>query len=168
MDAQHAGKENKYKLEKGGVKYTLLPLTDKQPKTQKVEGKSFLTITQAEKEVIEDLKESRVIHALVVKNAREDVYREEVLASVKGVLEEFKEVVPKDLPEGLLPLRDIQHHIDLVPGASFSNLLHYRMSPKETEVLQEKVQELLDKGFIRDSMSPCAVLALLTPKKDGS
>ena len=82
MDAQHAGKENKYKLEKGGVKYTLLPLTDKPPKTQKVEGKSFLTITQSEKEVIEDLKESRVIHALVVKNAREDVYREEVPETV--------------------------------------------------------------------------------------
>ena len=55
---------------------------------------------------------------------------------VKRILEEFSGILPKDLSEGLPPVRDIQHYINLIPSASIPNLPHYRMNPKEGEILK--------------------------------
>ena len=72
------------------------------------------------------------------------------------------------MPDGLPPLRGIEHQIDFVPGAQIPNRPAYRSNPEETKELQRQVDELLSKGLIRESMSPCAIPVLLVPKKDGT
>ena len=88
--------------------------------------------------------------------------------AVTNILQEFVDVFPQDVPPGLPPVRGIEHQIDLIPGASLPNRAPYRTNPEETKEIQRQVQELLDKGYIRESLSPCAVPVILVPKKDGT
>ncbi|GKF28529.1 hypothetical protein Tco_0094871, partial [Tanacetum coccineum] len=62
------------------------------------------------------------------------------------VVKDFPEVFPDDL-SGLLPIREIEFRIELIPGAT---------------------PELQDKGFIRPSSSPWKAPVLFVKKKDGS
>ena len=75
---------------------------------------------------------------------------------------------PSEIPAGLPPIRGIEHQIDLIPRASLPNRAPYRTNPEETKEIQRQVQELLDKGYVCESLSPCVVHVLLVPKKDGS
>ena len=83
------------------------------------------------------------------------------------MLQEFSDIVVDDLPDELPPKRSISHHIEFIPGASLPNKAAYRMSPKENKEIRKQVQELLDKGLIRESLSPCRVSSVLAPKKGG-
>ncbi|GJU20932.1 transposon ty3-I gag-pol polyprotein [Tanacetum coccineum] len=59
-------------------------------------------------------------------------------------------------------MRERQHCIDFVPCSILPpNKAAYRMSLKEHEELQCQVDELLKKGVLQESKSPCAVPALL-------
>jgi hypothetical protein len=71
------------------------------------------------------------------------------------------------LSHSLPPIRSISHHIDLIPRSSLPNKEAYRLTPQENEVVKRQVQDLMDKGLVRESLSPCVVLTVLSPKKDG-
>jgi hypothetical protein len=41
------------------------------------------------------------------------------------------------------------------------------LTPSQNEEVKHQFQELLDKGLVRESLSPCTVTTVLSPKKDG-
>uniref|UniRef100_A0A151UI19 Transposon Ty3-I Gag-Pol polyprotein n=1 Tax=Cajanus cajan TaxID=3821 RepID=A0A151UI19_CAJCA len=86
---------------------------------------------------------------------------------VQKLLKEFDDLFPQEVPSGLPPLRGIEHQIDLISGASLPNRPAYRTNPQETKEIKSQVDDLLKKGRVQKSLSPCSVLVLLVPKKDG-
>ena len=84
-----------------------------------------------------------------------------------ALLEEFADVFPKKLPDGLPPQRAVDHRIELEPGFPPPNRPPYRLSPAEQDVLKTQIQELVEQGFIRPSKSPYGAPVLFVPKKDG-
>ncbi|MGV7343189.1 reverse transcriptase family protein, partial [Mycobacterium kansasii] len=73
----------------------------------------------------------------------------------------------QDIP-GLPPKREVDFAIDLVPGTTPIALAVYRMTPVELQELKKQLEELLEQGFIRPSVSPWAAPVLFVRKKDGS
>jgi len=84
-----------------------------------------------------------------------------------AVVKEYPDVFPEELP-GLPPDRKIEFSIDLLPGSNSISKAPYRMAPAEMKELKEQLQELLDKGFIRTSVSPWGAPVLFVKKKDRS
>lgn len=90
-------------------------------------------------------------------------------SAFKSLLKEFNDMFPhEDASPGLPPLRGIEHQIDFIPGATLPNMASYRTNPTETREILRQVEELMDKGYIRESMSPCLIPVILVPKKDGT
>ena len=83
------------------------------------------------------------------------------------MLTDYNDIIVDDLPNDLPPVRSINHRINLIPGATLPNKETYRMTPTENEEIRKQVQEQLDKGLIRESLSPCTVPTMLSPRKDG-
>ncbi|RVW14025.1 Transposon Ty3-I Gag-Pol polyprotein [Vitis vinifera] len=83
------------------------------------------------------------------------------------IVREYPDVFLEDL-SGLPPEREVEFTIDLVPGTSPMSKAPYRMAPVELKELKVQLQELLDKGFIRPSVSAWGTPVLFVKKKDGS
>jgi hypothetical protein len=79
---------------------------------------------------------------------------------------EYADVFPDEL-SGIPPDQDIEFAIELHPGTAPISKRPYRMPLAKLAELKKQLQELLDKGFIRPSISPWGCPALFV-KKDES
>ena len=66
------------------------------------------------------------------------------------------------------PFRGIEHQIEFSSGAIIPNRPAYITNLEEMEEIYQQVEELMAKGYVRESLSPCVVPILLVRKKDGS
>jgi hypothetical protein len=85
---------------------------------------------------------------------------------VDKVVEEYKDIFTS--PNGVPLHYQVKHSIDLTPSAPLPNGPLYRRSLLENEEIKCQIQELLQKGHICPSSSPCESPIILVQKKDGT
>ncbi|WVZ89779.1 hypothetical protein U9M48_036143 [Paspalum notatum var. saurae] len=108
------------------------------------------------------------VHMPNQKHIEPMVYATELTEIIKiPVVRDFPDVFLEELPS-LPPDRDVEFRIELVLGTAPISKRLYQMAPDELKELKTQLQEQLDKGFIRPSLSPWGCLALFVEKKDQS
>jgi hypothetical protein len=122
------------------------------------------------KELLNEVKKEQEMQFSIVRNPKAILTNtsvEDLPQGIQELLENFSNIVVDELPHSFPPIRSISHHIDLIPGASLPNKTVYRLTPREKEEAKNQVQELLDKGLLKENLIPCIVPTVLSPKKDG-
>jgi hypothetical protein len=162
----HDGRMNTYTLEKDGRTHRLLPIKDKEVKPEV----SNTILLMSGKELLTEMEKKEDPQFFVVKKLRivlTSTRVDDLPDEIQELLGEFTDIIVDELPRSLPSMRSVSHHIDLIPGASLPNKAPYRLTPQENEEVKNQVQDFLDKGLVRESLSPCTVPTMLSPKKDG-
>jgi hypothetical protein len=87
-------------------------------------------------------------------------------ADVQVILDKFASVF--DAPVGLLPSRQYDHHIPLIPGTRPVSIKPYHVAPELKDEIECQIKEVLDQGVITHSHSAFGSPALLVHKEDQS
>ena len=83
------------------------------------------------------------------------------------ILQEFSDVFTEEIPK-LPPKRDLDFTFELIPGVVPNSKNPYRMNILELNELKLQLQELIDKKYVRPSVSPWGAPALFVKNKDGT
>ena len=84
------------------------------------------------------------------------------------MLNEFQDVFPNELPNGLPPKRAVDHAIETIPGSEPPSKSTYRLSYEETAELKKQLGDLLANGHVKPSVSPYGAPVLFVQKKEGT
>lgn len=117
---------------------------------------------------MKEIRSEGVVFALISWSAFMEEEEDNNSKEAQSALVEFSNLMLHVLPEGLPFIREIQHQIDLISGSSLPNKETYKFSLKEAEKLQRQVEELLEKRYIQESISPYVALKVFVLKNDGS
>ncbi|XP_052487972.1 uncharacterized protein LOC128041713 [Gossypium raimondii] len=82
-------------------------------------------------------------------------------------VKDFFDVFPNELSR-LPPSHEVKFGIELLPGMAPVSVAPYKMALKDLVESKAQIQELLDRGFIRPSVSPWGAPVLFVKKKDGT
>ncbi|MGI0135350.1 MAG: reverse transcriptase domain-containing protein [Candidatus Micrarchaeaceae archaeon] len=88
--------------------------------------------------------------------------------ALNGILNEFSDVFPDDLPIGLPKRRAVDHRIVLMPNSTPPSRPANRTSPADSLELKKQLDDLMAHGFIEPSTSPFGAPVLFVRKKDGT
>ncbi|XP_070011264.1 uncharacterized protein [Nicotiana sylvestris] len=106
-------------------------------------------------QVVKGIKKGESTFVATIASLEEDKnFQETVPPCIEKLLEEKKYVMPEELPKQLPPRREVDHKIELEPGAKPPAFAPYRMASPELEELKKQLKELLDVGHIRPSKAP--------------
>jgi hypothetical protein len=132
---------------------------------QREKGKTNMSFYVQESEVKRAFLEDQPMSFIVYKESSLNLDEtNQFLPSLAfSLLQESEDVFSKKMLSGLPPIRDIEHQIDFVLGAIISNRSAYTSNSEETKELQRQDGDFMSKGYVRENMSPCAVLVLLVP-----
>ncbi|RDY13681.1 hypothetical protein CR513_01361, partial [Mucuna pruriens] len=147
----------------------------KSKKNEKNERSKELTISGKSKKKDEERKESLLIGPREVRRVllakREPLFalpNNKILNAYSSLnalpvgvqdLLVFQDVFPKDYRTS---------HRLFTLGANLPNRDAYKTNLEEAKEIQKQVGKLIEKGWVRKSMSPCVMLVILMPKKDGT
>lgn len=111
--------------------------------------------------LLEHRHEGYLIYAVDVAEKKKDVRIDEI-----HVIAEFVDVFPDEIT-GFPPSCDVEFGIELMPCTSLISQAPYKMTPAELRELKAQLHDLLDKGYIRPSVSPWGGSVMFIKKKDG-
>ena len=112
-------------------------------------------------------RKGSVLFAVQISNDKGKEFEDVDVLRKYPVLQQFKDVFPEDITE-FPPHNEVYFSIELVPGAAPTSKEPYRKITYELVELKLQLKKMLDKGYIRSSVSPWGVSVLFVKNKYGS